>query len=37
MTCDETAFHLVHELAVWEGAVEVFARTYRASIPRDHV
>jgi hypothetical protein len=37
MTCDVSAFHLVHELTVREGADEVFARTYRARIPRDHV
>jgi predicted acyl esterase len=37
MTCDAVAFHLVHELTVREGADEVFARTYRARIPRDHV
>ena len=30
MTCDEHAFHLVHELVVHEGDDEVFSRTYRA-------
>jgi len=37
MTCDADTFYLVHELTVREGADEVFARTFRASIPRDHV
>jgi hypothetical protein len=37
MTSDEHAFHLVHELTVREGGDEVFSRTYRADIPRDHV
>ena len=37
MTCDEHAFHLVHELVVREGDDEVFSRTFRADIPRDHV
>ena len=37
MTADEHAFHLVHELVVREGDDEVFSRTFRADIPRDHV
>ena len=37
MTCDEHDFHLVHELVVHEGDDQVFSRTYRRSIPRDHV
>ncbi|MDX6376799.1 MAG: uncharacterized protein QOE98_1102, partial [Gaiellaceae bacterium] len=37
MTSDEHAFHLVHELRVHEGGDEIFSRTYRADIPRDHV
>jgi hypothetical protein len=37
MTCDEHHFHLVHELVVREDGDEVFSRTFRADIPRDHV
>ena len=37
MTADAHAFHLVHELVVRDGDDEVFSRTFRAAIPRDHV
>lgn len=37
MTCDAEAFHLVHELRVAEDGGDVWSRTFRASIPRDHV
>ncbi len=37
MTSDADSFHLVHDLTVREGDDEVFSRSYRASIPRDHV
>jgi hypothetical protein len=37
MTSDATHFHLTNLLQAYEGAVRIFAKTWHAAVPRDHV